>query len=123
MKLKSILMVAVAVGATIVVTPGAAYADRYTTYKNGSARGGTLYLHAAMGPRSGGRTSISGSLFRLYANTYNGADGGLHATSNSVSGTVVLSHPRYNYGRSGCKWVLGGSNVSKTLKCESRIAS
>ncbi|MGN9847490.1 hypothetical protein ACTMTI_56460 [Nonomuraea sp. H19] len=123
MKLKSSLMVVVAVGATIVVTPGAAYADYYTTYKNSSARGGTLYLHAAMGPRSGGRTSISGSLFRLYANTYNGADGGLYATSNSVSGTVVLSHPRYDYGRSGCKWVLAGSTASMTLKCEARIAS
>jgi hypothetical protein len=122
MKLKSGLMMVVVVS-TIVVTPGTAYADHYTTYKNSSARGGTLYLHAAMGPRSGGRTSISGSLYRLYANTYNGADGGLHATSNSVSGTVVLSHPRYDYGRSGCKWILGGSNTSRTLKCESRIAS
>lgn len=123
MKLRSSLTAVVLISATIVATPGAAYADHYTTYKNSSARGGTLYLHSAMGPRKGGRTSNSASIFRLYANTYNGADGGLHATSNSVSGSVVLSHPRYNYGRSGCKWVLGGSNGSKTLKCESRIAS
>ncbi|MEV0619799.1 hypothetical protein AB0I81_41225 [Nonomuraea sp. NPDC050404] len=116
-------MVIVAAGAAIIVAPGAAYADHYTTYKNSTARAGTLYLHAAMGPRKGARTSTTGSVFRLYANTYNGADGGLHATSNSVSGTVVLSHPRYAYGRSGCKWVLAGSTGSKTLKCESRIAS
>ncbi|GAA4985062.1 type IV secretory pathway TrbL component [Nonomuraea thailandensis] len=122
MKLTSCLMVIVAVGATVAVTPSAAHADHYTTYKNSSARGGTLYLQAAMGARSGGRTTIGGSLFRLYANTYNGADGGLHATANSVSGVVVLSHPRYNSGRSGCKWVLGGSTAGKTLTCESRIA-
>ncbi|MGW3346270.1 hypothetical protein ACWDA3_23420 [Nonomuraea rubra] len=123
MKLRSGLMVVAVVGATIAVTPAAAYADYYTTYKNSAARGGTLYLHSLMGPRKGGRTSIVGSLFRIYANTYNGADGGLHATANSVSGTVVLSHPRYNYGRSGCKWILGGSRVNHNLKCESRVAA
>jgi hypothetical protein len=122
-KLKSGLMVLVAVGATIAVTPGAAYADHYTTYKNSSARGGTLYLHAAMGPRKGGRTSLDRGVARLYANTYNGADGGLHATSNSASGIVVLSHPRYDYGRSGCKWVLAGSTGSRPMNCQSRIAS
>ncbi|MFC4016173.1 hypothetical protein ACFOY2_53810 [Nonomuraea purpurea] len=116
-------MAIVVAGAAIGVVPGAAYADHYVTYKNSSARSGTLYLHASMGPRSGGRTSISGGVFRVYANTYNGAEGGLYASSNSVSGTVVLSHPRYGYGRSGCKWVLPGSSGSKTLKCQSRIAS
>ncbi|MEV5495924.1 hypothetical protein AB0M50_11055 [Nonomuraea fuscirosea] len=110
-------------GATISVTSPAAYADHYTTYRNASSVGGTLYLHAASGPRKGARTSMSGSIFRVYANTYNGADGGLHATSNSVSSIVVLSHPRYNYGRSGCKWTLAGSNSRVNLKCESRIAS
>lgn len=105
------------------MTPAAAYADHYVTYRNAPAVGGTLYLHASSGARKGARTSISGSIFRVYANTYNGADGGLYATSNSVSTIVVLSHPRYNVGRSGCKWTLAGSHARVDLKCESRIAS
>ncbi|WP_326645825.1 hypothetical protein OIE67_33095 [Nonomuraea fuscirosea] len=123
MRLRSGFLVLTLAGATISVTSPAAYADHYTTYRNASSVGGTLYLHAASGPRKGARTSMSGSIFRVYANTYNGADGGLHATSNSVSSIVVLSHPRYNYGRSGCKWTLAGSNSRVNLKCESRIAS
>lgn len=123
MKLRSGFMVIALAGAAISVTPAAAYADHYTTYKNSAAVGGTLYLHASSGPRKGGRTSIGGSLFRVYANTNNGADGGLYATSNSVSTIVVLTHPRYNLGRSGCKWTLGGSHTRVNLKCESRIAS
>ncbi|GAA1651792.1 hypothetical protein GCM10009733_056140 [Nonomuraea maheshkhaliensis] len=87
------------------------------------AVGGTLYPHASSGARKGARTSISGSIFRVYANTYDGADGGLYATSDSVSSIVVLSHPGCSVGRSGCEWTLAGSHAHVDLKCESRIAS